>query len=306
MKRNTDIFPFKEVLECISDAKKELAEVIDRIENAKSIEADLEDNIEFSNTNIPQEYLEEVYDTDEEALEESFEVFKEYIYKSIIEDIKKIIKNYVFSTAWIYDKYFVDIESIKNQYSILKDIECKNMETGYTGEQKVKYFYEVQNESIETILGRLRMELMNITNGQIVLDKSFTVCDVTIEINESIEELNKLYEGKGWVEEFINKWEENYVDLDFDKTLIYSHYEYDDVMEEDEYTIDIGCLDNLRKGIESTLKYSYNWDNLEGYVDRLIRIQPSQEYIKQLNIFIEKRFNMINDKLKDIRFEVHW
>lgn len=303
MKRNTDIFPFKEVLECISDAKQELAEVIDGIESTKSIEADLEEKIEFSNTNIPQDYLEEVYDTDEEALEESFEVFKEHIYKSIIEDIKRIIKNYVFSTAWIYDKYFGDIDSIKNQYSILKDIECKNIETGYTDEQN---FYEVHNESIEAILKRLRMELMNITDGQILLDKSFTVCDITIEINESIEELNKLYEGKGWVEEFINKWEENYVDLDLDKTLIYSHYEYDDVMEEDEYTIDIGCLDNLRKGIESTLKYSYNWDNLESYVDRLIRIQPSQEYINQLNIFLESRFNMINDKLKDIRFEVHW
>ena len=305
MKHNKDIFPFLQVLECIKDVKAKLILFISGIESKSSIKSSLQEKIEFSNKKIPNEYLEEVYDTDEEAREEAFELFKEHILNAIIKDIKKVIKNYVFSTAWRYEKYIGNIDSIKNQYSILKDIERKNIETGYTGDKKVEYFYEEYNKSIEHILDLLRKELMNITNGQIVLDPSFSVCDITIEIKEPIEELNQLYEGKGWVEKFIKKWENN-IDMDFVEAMLFTKYEYDDVMEEDEYTIDSGCYDFICEDIESTLKYSCEWDNLEEYVKKLICTQPTDEYINQLNIFIESRFNMINEKLKDIRFEVHW
>lgn len=303
--KNKDVFPFLQVLECIKKVKEKLILIIHRAESKAVIKELLADKIEFSIKKIPKEYLEEVYDTDEEAMEEAFELFKEHIFNSFIKDIKKVIKNYAFSTAWRYEKYFGNIESIRNQYSILEDIERKNIETGYVSENKVKYFYEEYNESVEDVLELLRKELMNITNGQVVLDPSFSVCDIVIEIKESIEELNQLYEGKGWVEKFIKKWESN-IDMDFVKAMLFTNYEYDDVMEEDEYTIDSGCYDCICEDIESTLKYSYGWDNLEEYVEKLICIQPVDEYINQLEIFLESRFNMINDKLKDIRFEVHW
>ena len=305
MRYNKDVFPFLQVLECIKDVKAKLILIISGIESKALIKTRLEEKIEFSNKKIPNEYLEEVYDTDEEATEEAFDLFKEHILNSFIKDIKQVIKNYVFYTAWRYEKYFGNIDSIKNQYSILKDIERKNIENGYTGEKKVEYFYEEYNESIEDILELLRKELMNITNGQIMLDPSFSVCDITIEIKEPIEELNQLYEGKGWVEKFIKKWENN-IDMDFVEAMLFINYEYDDVMEEDEYTIDSGCYDSICEYIEATLKCSYGWDNLEEYIEKLICIQPTDDYINQLNIFLESRFNMINDKLKDIQFEVHW
>lgn len=309
MSRNDENVDMSAILEAIKEAKSELEDIIDDIEDFDELEESVSDEITFSGLDVSDDVYDEEFEDQDEAEEFASKVLRDHVIEPLMYELKECIINYVDNAVWYHEDRLGNWMSKVSKYSVLQGIVSRAKSEDYNLEKRHDH-YEEFNDRVESVLRRLRKTIMAESDGQIVLDPSFKNCDVTIDAEESLEALDALYNGEGWIQKFMEKirkenklsnsqvdgiveWDTEYDDDDTERTIwkiseTQLGYEYESVQQNIEF-------------------YSISgYGPLENMVDDLICVKTAKEYKENLEAFLRERFALVNEKIQELRFDVSW
>lgn len=196
-----------------------------------------------------------------------------------------------------------------SKYSILQDLVDSARSERFDLVNRRDY-YESFNERVEDVLSELRKAIMLESDGSIVLDASFKTCDITVDAEESLEALEVLYKGEGWIQEFMAtlRKENELSDTQIDN-ILESDTEFDD----DDAQMHIWKISKMMleyeyKSLQQDLEFTsiMGFEPLQDMVDDLIRVKPAKEYEEKLEALLRERFALVNEKIQELRMDVSW
>ena len=214
--------------------------------------------------------------------------------------------NFVDNAVWYHEDRLGNWMDKVSKYSVLQGIVSRAKSEDYNLEKRHDH-YEEFNGRVESVLRRLRKTIMAESDGQIVLDPSFKNCDVTIDAEESLEALDALYNGEGWIQKFMEKIrkEEKLSDSQVDNILECETDYDDDDTEIEIWKISETMLEYEYESVQQNIEF-YPVDQLENMVDDLICVKTAKEYKENLEAFLRERFALLNEKIQELRFDVSW
>ena len=309
MSRNDKNVDMSAILEAIKEAKSELEDIIDDIEDFDELEESVSDEITFSGLDVSDDVFDEEFEDQDEAEEFASKVLRDHVIEPLMYELKECIINYVDNAVWYHEDRLGNWMDKVSKYSVLQGIVSRAKSEDYNLEKRRDH-YEHFNDRVESVLRKLRKTIISESDGQIELDPSFKNCDVTIDAEESLEALDALYNGEGWIQTFVEKirkenklsnsqvdgiveWDTEYDDDDTERTIwkiseTQLGYEYESVQQNIEF-------------------YSISgYGPLENMVDDLICVKTAKEYKENLEAFLRERFALVNEKIQELRFDVSW
>lgn len=309
MSRNDKNVDMSAILEAIKEAKSELEDIIDDIEDFDELEESVSDEITFSGLDVSDDVFDEEFEDQDEAEEFASKVLRDHVIEPLMYELKECIINYVDNAVWYHEDRLGNWMDKVSKYSVLQGIVSRAKSEDYNLEKRRDH-YEQFNDRVESVLRKLRKTIISESDGQIELDPSFKNCDVTIDAEESLEALDALYNGEGWIQTFVEKirkenklsnsqvdgiveWDTEYDDDDTERTIwkiseTQLGYEYESVQQNIEF-------------------YSISgYGPLENMVDDLICVKTAKEYKENLEAFLRERFALVNEKIQELRFDVSW
>lgn len=309
MSRNDKNVDMSAILEAIKEAKSELEDIIDDIEDFDELEESVSDEITFSGLDVSDDVFDEEFEDQDEAEEFASKVLRDHVIEPLMYELKECIINYVDNAVWYHEDRLGNWMDKVSKYSVLQGIVSRAKSEDYNLEKRRDH-YEQFNDRVESVLRKLRKTIISESDGQIELDPSFKNCDVTIDAEESLEALDALYNGEGWIQTFVEKirkenklsnsqvdgiveWDTEYDDDDTERTIwkiseTQLGYEYESVQQNIEF-------------------YSISgYGPLENMVDDLICVKTAKEYKENLEAFLRERFALVNEKVQELRFDVSW
>lgn len=309
MSRNDANVDMSAILEAIKEAKSELEDIIDDIEDFDELEESVSDEITFSGLDVSDDVYDEEFEDQDEAEEFASKVLRDHVFEPLMYELKECIINYVDNAVWYHEDRLGNWMSKVSKYSVLQGIVSRAKSEDYNLEKRHDY-YEKFNDQVEDVLRKLRKTIISESDGQIELDPSFKNCNVTIDAEESLEALDALFNGEGWIQKFMEKirkenklsnsqvdgiveWDTEYDDDDTERTIwkiseTQLGYEYESVQQNIEF-------------------YSISgYGPLENMVDDLICVKTAKEYKENLEAFLRERFALLNEKIHELRFDVSW
>ena len=306
MSRNDANVDMSAILEAIKEAKSELEDIIDDIEDFDELEESVSDEITFSGLDVCDDVYDEEFEDQDEAEEFASKVLRDHVIEPLMYELKECIINYVDNAVWYHEDRLGNWMDKVSKYSVLQGIVSRAKSEDYNLEKRHDY-YEKFNDQVEDVLRKLRKTIISESDGQIVLDPSFKNCDVTIDAEESLEALDALYNGEGWIQKFMEKIrkEEKLSDSQVDNILECETDYDDDDTEIEIWKISETMLEYEYESVQQNIEF-YPVDQLENMVDDLICIKTAKEYKEILEAFLRERFALVNEKIQELRFDVSW
>lgn len=309
MSRNNECVDISAILDAIKEAKSSLQDIIDDIQDSDSLEETVNDEVYYSSLDVPYDVLDEEFKEKKEAKKVAAKVLQDSVFEPMMSELKQSIINYVNHTVWYHEDRLGDWMNKVSKYSILQDLVDSARSERFDLVNRRDY-YESFNERVEDVLSELRKAIMLESDGSIVLDASFKTCDITVDAEESLEALEVLYKGEGWIQEFMAtvRKENELSDTQIDN-ILESETEFDDddaqmhiwkiskMMLEYEYV-------SLQQDLEFTSIMGF--EPLQDMVDDLIRVKPTKEYEEKLEALLRDRFALVNEKIQELRMDVSW
>lgn len=309
MSRNNESVDLSVILDAIKEAKNSLEDIIYDIQDSDTLEETVNDEVYYSGLDIPYDVLEEEFQEKEEAKKVAVKVLRDSVFEPMMSELKQSIINYVDHAVWYHEDRLGDWMNKVSKYSILQGLVNRSKSERYDLVNRCDY-YESFNERVEDVLSELRKTIMLESDGRIVLDSSFKNCDITVHAEESLEALDALYKGEGWIQEFMAtvRKENEISDAEVDNIL-----EYDTEFDDDDEQIHIWkisqtMLEYEYESLQQNLEYTsiMGFDPLQDMVDELIRVQPAKEYEEKLNSLLKEKFALVNEKIQELRMDVSW
>ena len=309
MSRNNESVNISAILDAIKEAKCSLEDIIYDLNDSDSLDETVNEEVYYSGLDVPYDVLDEEFQEEEEAKKVAVKVLQDSVFEPMMSELKQSIINYVDHTVWYHEDRLGDWMNKVSKYSILQGFVNRAKSERFDLVNRCDY-YESFNERVEDVLSELRKTIMLESDGCIVLDLSFKTCDITIDAEESLEALESLYKGEGWIQEFMDtvRKENELSDVEVDNIL-----EYDTEFDDDDTQIYIWKIsetmleyeyESLQQNIECTSIMGF--DPLEDIVDELIRVKPAKEYEEKLNALLKERFALVNEKIQELRMDVSW
>ena len=296
------------ILEAIKEAKSVLKKIIDDIEDYDRLKETVRGELSFSGLDVSDDVFDEEFEDQEEAEEFASKVLREHAIEPLMYELKECIINYVDDAVWHHEDRLGNWMDKVSKYSVLQDIVSRAKSEDYDLEKRYDH-YEKFNNRVEAVLRKLRKTIMAESDGQIELDLSFENCDITVEAEESLEALDELYNGEGWIQKFVEKIrEENKLsDRQVDGILEWDT-EYDDGTQITIWKISETMLGYEYESIQQNIEFYsvMGYEPLQDMVDDLIRIKTAKEYKENLESFLRERFALVNEKIQEVRFDVSW
>ncbi len=308
MSHNNGNVDMSAILEAIKEAKSELEGIIDDIEDFDKLEESVSDELSFSGLDVSDDIFDEEFEDQEEAEEFASNVLREHVIEPLMYELKECIINYVDNAIWYHEDRLGNWMSKVSKYSILQGIVSRAKSENYDLEKRYNH-YEKFNNRVEAVLRKLRKTIMAESDGQIELEPSFKNCDITVEAEESLEALDALYNGEGWIQEFVEKIrkENKLSDRQVDGILEWDT-EYDDDTQITIWKISETMLGYEYESVQQNIEFYsvMGYEPLQDMVDDLIRIKTAKEYKENLEAFLRERFALVNEKIQEVRFDVSW
>ncbi len=309
MSRNDTNIDMSAILEAIKEAKSELEDIIDDIEDFDELEESVSDEITFSGLDVSDDVFDQEFEDQDEAEEFASKVLRDHVIEPLMYELKECIINYVDNAVWYHEDRLGNWMSKVSKYSVLQGIVSRAKSEDYDLEKRHDY-YEKFNDQVEDVLRKLRKTLISESDGQIELDPSFKNCNVTIDAEESLEALDALYNGEGWIQTFVDKMrKENKLSNSQVDGILEWDTEYDDDDTEREFwKISETQLGYEYESVQQNIEfYSISgYEPLENMVDDLICVKTVKEYKENLEAFLRERFALVNEKIQELRFDVSW
>ena len=309
MSRNNESVDISAILEAIKEAKNSLEDIIYDIQDSDTLEETVNDEVYYSGLDIPYDALNEEFREKSEAKKLAGKVLRDSVFEPMMSELKQSIINYVDHTVWYHEDRLGDWMNKVSKYSILQGLVNRSKSERYDLVNRCDY-YESFNERVEDVLSELRKTIMLESDGRIVLDSSFKNCDITVHAEESLEALDALYKGEGWIQEFMAtvRKENELSDAEVDNIL-----EYDTEFDDDDEQIHIWkisqtMLEYEYESLQQNLEFTsiMGFDPLQDMVDELIRVQPAKEYEEKLNSLLKEKFALVNEKIQELSMDVSW
>lgn len=309
MSRNNESVDISAILDAIKKAKSELEEIIDDIEDDDTLEETVNDEVYYSGLDVPYDVLDEEFREKEEAKKLAVKVLRESVFEPMMSELKQSIINYVDHTVWYHEDRLGDWMKKVSKYSILQGLVNHSKSKRYDLVNRCDH-YESFNKRVEGVLSELRKTIMLESDGRIVLDSSFKNCDITVHAEESLEALDALYKGEGWIQAFMDtvRKENELSDAEVDNIL-----EWDTEFDDDDEQIHIWKISKIQleyeyESLQQNLEFTsiMGFDSLQDMVDELIRVKPAKEYEEKLNALLKERFALVNEKIQELRMDVSW
>ncbi len=309
MSRNNESVDLSAILDAIKEAKNSLEDIIYDIQDSDTLEETVNDEVYYSGLDVPYDVLEEEFQEKEEAKKVAVKVLQDSVFEPMMSELKQSIINYVDHAVWYHEDRLGDWMNKVSKYSILQGLVNRSKSERYDLVNRCDY-YESFNERVEDVLSELRKTIMLESDGRIVLDSSFKNCDITVHAEESLEALDALYKGEGWIQEFMAtvRKENELSDAEVDNIL-----EYDTEFDDDDEQIHIWkisqtMLEYEYESLQQNLEFTsiMGFDPLQDMVDELIRVQPATEYEEKLNSLLKEKFALVNEKIQELRMDVSW
>ena len=309
MSRNNESVDISAILDAIKEAKNSLEDIIYDIQDSDTLEETVNDEVYYSGLDVPYDVLDEEFQEKEEAKKVAVKVLRDSVFEPMMSELKQSIINYVDHTVWYHEDRLGDWMNKVSKYSILQGLVNHSKSERYDLVNRCDY-YESFNERVEDVLSELRKTIMLESDGRIVLDSSFKNCDITVHAEESLEALDALYKGEGWIQEFMDtvRKENELSDAEVDNIL-----EYDTEFDDDDEQIHIWkisqtMLEYEYESLQQNLEFTsiMGFDPLQDMVDELIRVQPAKEYEEKLNALLKEKFALVNEKIQELRMDVTW
>ena len=309
MSRNDANVDMSAILEAIKEAKSDLEDIIDDIEDFDELEESVSDEITFSGLDVSDDVYDEEFEDQDEAEEFASKVLRDHVIEPLMYELKECIINYVDNAVWYHEDRLGNWMDKVSRYSVLQGIVSRAKSEDYNLEKRHDH-YEKFNDRVESVLRKLRKTIISESDGQIELGPSFKNCNITIDAEESLEALDALYNGEGWIQTFVEKirkenklsnsqvdgiveWDTEYDDDDTERTI----WKISETQLEYEY-------ESIQQNIEF---YSISgYGPLENMVDDLICVKTAKEYKEKLETFLKERFALVNEKIQELRFDVSW
>ena len=306
MSRNNESVDMSAIFEAIKEAKSSLEEILDDIEDYDELKETVSDELSFSGLDVSDDIFDEEFEDQDEAEEFASKVLRDHVIEPLMYELKECIINFVDNAVWYHEDRLGNWMDKVSKYSVLQGIVSRAKSEDYNLEKRHDH-YEEFNGRVESVLRRLRKTIMAESDGQIVLDPSFKNCDVTIDAEESLEALDALYNGEGWIQKFMEKIrkEEKLSDSQVDNILeCETDYDNDDT-EIEIWKISETQLEYEYESVQQNIEF-YPVDQLENMVDDLICVKTAKEYKENLEAFLRERFALLNEKIQELRFDVSW
>ena len=309
MSRNNESVDISVILDAINEAKSSLEDIIYDVQDSDTLEETVNDEVYYSGLDVPYDVLDEEFQEKEEAKKVAVKVLRDSVFEPMMSELKQSIINYVDHTVWYHEDRLGDWMNKVSKYSILQGLVNHSKSERYDLVNRCDY-YESFNERVEDVLSELRKTIMLESDGRIVLDSSFKNCDITVHAEESLEALDALYKGEGWIQEFMDtvRKENELSDAEVDNIL-----EYDTEFDDDDEQIHIWkisqtMLEYEYESLQQNLEFTsiMGFDPLQDMVDELIRVQPAKEYEEKLNALLKEKFALVNEKIQELRMDVTW
>ncbi len=306
MSRNDENVDMSAILEAIKEAKNELEDIIDDIEDFDELEESVSDEITFSGLDVSDDVYDEEFEDQDEAEEFASKVLRDHVFEPLMYELKECIINYVDNAVWYHEDRLGNWMSKVSKYSVLQGIVSRAKSEDYNLEKRHDY-YEKFNDRVESVLRKLRKTIISESDGQIELDPSFKNCNITIDAEESLEALDALYNGEGWIQKFMEKIrkEEKLSDSQVDGIVEWDTEYDDDDTERTIWKISETQLGYEYESVQQNIEF-YPVDQLENMVDDLICVKTAKEYKENLEAFLRARFALLNEKIQELRFDVSW
>lgn len=309
MSRNNESVDISAILDAIKEAKNSLEDIIYDIQDSDTLEETVNDEVYYSGLDVPYDVFDEEFREKGEAKKLAVKVLRESVFEAMMSELKQSIINYVDHAVWYHEDRLGDWMNKVSKYGILQCLVNHSKSERYDLVNRCDY-YESFNERVEDVLSELRKTIMLESDGRIVLDSSFKNCDITVHAEESLEALDALYKGEGWIQEFMAtvRKENELSDAEVDNIL-----EYDTEFDDDDEQIHIWkisqtMLEYEYESLQQNLEFTsiMGFDPLQDMVDELIRVQPAKEYEEKLNALLKERFALVNEKIQELRMDVSW
>jgi hypothetical protein len=306
MSRNNESVDMSAIFEAIKEAKSSLEEILDDIEDYDELKETVSDELSFSGLDVSDDIFDEEFEDQDEAEEFASKVLRDHVIEPLMYELKECIINFVDNAVWYHEDRLGNWMDKVSKYSVLQGIVSRAKSEDYNLEKRHDH-YEEFNGRVESVLRRLRKTIMAESDGQIVLDPSFKNCDVTIDAEESLEALDALYNGEGWIQKFMEKIrkEEKLSDSQVDNILECETDYDDDDTEIEIWKISETMLEYEYESVQQNIEF-YPVDQLENMVDDLICVKTAKEYKENLEAFLRERFALLNEKIQELRFDVSW
>ena len=309
MSRNNESVDISAILDAIKEVKSSLEDIIDDIQDSDALEETVNGEVYYSGLDVPYDALDEEFQEKKEAKKLAVKVLRDSVFEPKMSELKQSIINYVDHAVWYYEDRLGDWMNKVSKYSILQGLVNYSKSERFDLVNRCDY-YESFNEWVENVLSELRKIIILESDGRIVLDSSFKNCDITVHAEESLEALDELYKGEGWIQEFMDtvRKENELSDAEVDNIL-----EWDTEFDDDDEQIHIWKIsktqleyeyESLQQNLECTSIMGF--DPLEDIVDELIRVKPAKEYEEKLNALLKERFALVNEKIQELRMDVSW
>lgn len=306
MSRNDANVDMSAILEAIKEAKSALEEIIDDIEDFDTIEETVSDELSFSGPDVSDDVFDEEFEDQEEAEEFANKVLREHVIEPLMYELKECIINYVDNSVWYHEDRLGNWMSKVSKYSVLQGIVSRAKLEDYDLKKRHDY-YEKFNDQVEDVLRKLRKTIIAESHGQIELDPFFKNCNVTVDAEESLEGLDVLYNGEGWIQKFVEKIrkENKLSNSQVDNILEWDTEYDDDDTERTIWKISKTMLGYEYESVQQNIEF-YSIEPLENMVDDLICVKTAKEYKEKLEAFLKERFALVNEKIQELRFDVSW
>ena len=309
MSRDNESVDISAILDAIKEAKSSLQDIIEDIQDSDTLEETVNDEVYYSGLDVPYDALDEEFREKREAKKLAGKVLRDSVFEPMMSELKQSIINYVDHTVWYHEDRLGDWMNKVAKYSILQGLaECARSECFDLVNRRD--YYESFNERVEDVLSELRKTIMLESDGGIVLDSSFKNCDITVHAEESLEALDALYKGEGWIQEFMDTVRK---ENELSDTQIENILESDTEFDDDDAQIHIWkisqtMLEYEYESLQQDLEFTsiMGFEPLQDMVDDLIRVKPAKEYEEKLEALLRDRFALVNEKIQELRFDVSW
>lgn len=309
MSRNDTNVDMSAIFEAIKEAKSELEDIIDDIEEFDELDESVSDELSFSGLDVSDDIYDEEFEDQDEAEEFASKVLRDHVIEPLMYELKECIINYVDNAVWYHEDRLGNWMDKVSKYSVLQGIVSRAKSEDYNLEKRHDH-YEKFNDRVESVLRKLRKTLISESDGQIELDPSFKNCNITVDAEESLEALDALYNGEGWIQKFVEKMrKENKLSNSQVDGILEWDTEYDD----DDTKRTIWKISETQLGYEyESIQQNIEFYSISGYVplenmvDDLICVKTAKEYKENLEAFLRERFALLNEKIHELRFDVSW
>ena len=309
MSRNDTNVDMSAIFEAIKEAKSELEDIIDDIEEFDELDESVSDELSFSGLDVSDDIYDEEFEDQDEAEEFASKVLRDHVIEPLMYELKECIINYVDNAVWYHEDRLGNWMDKVSKYSVLQGIVSRAKSEDYNLEKRHDH-YEKFNDRVESVLRKLRKTLISESDGQIELDPSFKNCNITVDAEESLEALDALYNGEGWIQKFVEKMrKENKLSNSQVDGILEWDTEYDD----DDTKRTIWKISETQLGYEyESIQQNIEFYSISGYVplenmvDDLICVKTAKEYKENLEAFLRERFALVNEKIQELRFDVSW